>query len=366
MNAILARAVFGLALVWSSAVVVIAAEVVRSYPITPQLSRDVEENPGVVGAKVGLIRNENPLGRSTDLLSFAGVEPMFVEGRQGPGSLAVAFHGTTEEPDAAVRLTGSSFCTFCSDLDVRIVLLEHSDGTVGQTVDRAVQLWMRVDELPGREQVVMVDGSGPWSGIGITADGNWAHLWSSQYGLSITDTGAPVEPGRWTHIAMNTARSGNAFYVDGRVVHAEAWLTGRRSALQMVLGANRVLPNQAAYPFIGAIDELKFMVSDEAIGGFDPRFDLDFWAETHFSGVFGDVNQDGKVSADDLYLWLANRDFNNRIGVGDPYTLLRGDVDQNGTVDVDDLWLIVAALPEPGTMALLGVGCGVGWRRPRK
>ena len=90
------------------------------------------------------------------------------------------------------------------------------------------------------------------------------------------------------------------------------------------------------------------------------------------AGIVGDLNSDGFVGIDDLNLVLGN--WNQNVTAGDP---LQGDPSGDGFVGIDDLNQILgnwnagtppttgAAVPEPTTLALLGLG-GVAMLRRRR
>ena len=93
-------------------------------------------------------------------------------------------------------------------------------------------------------------------------------------------------------------------------------------------------------------------------------------------GLLGDANYDGKVDINDLTIVLANF---GQTGT----TWSQGDFNADGKVDINDLTIVlanyghsvgvsgagIAAVPEPGTLALLAAGLvgllASAWRRWR-
>ncbi len=321
------------------------------------------------GAPVAFIYNtlsEDPL---LDLQSPIGAEPVFVGGRTGAaGDFAVHFNGQAQLPGTApgpdnlvTQLFGKNFCTFCPDADAQAILEAASGGQVSASFSLGHQLWVRPDIAgQGQRQIISMDGGGQWGGIGISENGKWMHIWARRGILQFTETHMDVAWGEWSSLATVVAMGNvNRLYVNGTAANQGiGWYDG--SGVPLTIGA---AADGYSNAFIGAVDDLKLMITALQVGGFVPQFDLDFFAGQVFSGVPGDINQDGVVDDLDNDIWIQNVGFRNGVGFGDPGTLVRGDANQNGIVDFADLAIIKAAaahagtpIPEPGTMALMGLG----------
>ena len=117
---------------------------------------------------------------------------------------------------------------------------------------------------------------------------------------------------------------------------------------------------------MGLLDD--FNIAGFSDGVFDLVNDIDFFDPDNFSGVLGDVDQNGLVNLADYEIWSQNVGFNNTQGAGDATTLLRGDVNQDGRINFFDFQIIsdealaagaalnLASVPEPASAALFLVG----------
>ncbi len=131
-------------------------------------------------------------------------------------------------------------------------------------------------------------------------------------------------------------------------------------------GDHNYLSNQ-----VSGVGLLQGNLGDNGLGGFEnpDLADLDFnnYAGDQFVTITqglleGDLNGDGFVGVDDLNIVLVN--WNQNVTPGD---LGSGDPTGEGFVGVDDLNIVLvnwnngtppagAAVPEPGTLVLLGLG----------
>lgn len=352
---------------------VFGAAAVRVFPMDMGLAVDPADPFGplvepAVGLGAAFIFNANSDDAALDLQSPIGAEPIFVVGRTGlPGDLAVSFDGSLQNPGAepgednqATTLFGRSFCTTCPDEDVNEILLAVSGGQFGSSFSLGHQLWAKPDIAGlGSKQVLSINGDGQWGGIGITQGGNWAHIWSRNGDVQFDDSGVAVDYDAWTNVAAITTGGVNRLFVNGSAASLKLgcyWQGG--VSLTLAAGANGF---DDAY--MGNLDDVKMMVASAVVGGFSPQLDLDFYEDQVFSGIVGDVDQDGEVGVVDYEVWAMNVGFNNRLGFGDPASLLRGDTNQNGVIDLGDLEIIKGAatgsgmaIPEPGSLVVLGMG----------
>ncbi len=234
-------------------------------------------------------------------------EPVYVEGREGAGSLAIDFDGVDDRL-TSVPFDPRNFSTFAS----------------------LSQAWVRPDsEGSGRRQAVWSLGNAT-GGVGITADGRWELIAVS----IIPDTPSNVEVAfdAWTHVAVFRGGNGAELYVNGSLVASGAnfW-----NGVGNVTVGSRT--STAAF-FDGTVDD--FTIAGFPDFDFDASRDIDF-SEDQPSGVFGDVDQDGEVDAADYAVWSENVGFDNGLGGGDGSTLRMGDVDQNGRIDYFDFRIIL-------------------------
>lgn len=198
-------------------------------------------------------------------------------------------------------------------------------------------------------------------GVIITTNGKWALRTGETAPLGEffeVESNVAVQPNVWTHLAVLRGGNSSLLYVNGSVVALDTGFWGGDGP-EVRLGSNFLAIGEDAY-FKGVIDN--FNIGTASDGTFDPAVDLDFFTNQNitFSGVDGDVDQDGFVDVDDYNIWSQNFGFNNLLGQGDPGTLLKGDVDQSGIVDFYDFQIInLAALNPP-----VGAGSGTGIPEP--
>jgi hypothetical protein len=190
----------------------------------------------------------------------------------------------------------------------------------------------------------------------ITANGKWALRTgdSAPTGEAFeVESSIAVQPNVWTHVGILRGGNSSFLYINGSVAATDTGFWAAEGT-DLRLGSDLLA---AGGFFQGVVDN--FSIGTASDGVFNPAVDLDYFADKSitFSGVAGDVDQDGVVDVDDYNLWSLNVGFNNNLGQGDPGTLLKGDVDQSGIVDFYDFQIInLAALNPPVTP---GGGSGV-------
>lgn len=375
----------GMGLVAQSAQVAQGAATLRLFDIESGLAVN-PDNPGgariapSLGLPAATVFNVNLDDPMWHLNAPVGSEPVFVEGRSGlPDDLAVYFDGTRPDMEAVpsaqnppTQLSGMKLCAWCPDADSQDLIIDESDGDYSETFDIGYQAWVKpAIEGLGALQVILASGGGDTGGIAITEEGNWAHLSASVEGVKVRDTGVPVVFGQWANVATVIVGDGNStqMFVNGALVNlnGDASLGTRDGSMSI-----GVRDATGANAFVGAVDDLRMMVTSVLVGGFAPEFDLDVFEDALFSGVVGDVDQDGTVGISDYNIWAANVGFRNGLGAGDPGTLLMGDVDRNGSIDLADFSLIKAqaaaagvVIPEPASLVMLGIGATMIVRRRR-
>ena len=259
--------------------------------------------------------------------------PTYVEGRDGPGSFAIDFDGTSD------RLLGLSF-----------------DPRNFGSFAALSQAWIKPDSsASGQRQFIWGLGSDN-GGVGISEDGFWELVASAI--VDDTVSTIPVAFDDWTHVAVFRGGNGASLYINGSVALREGGFWNGPGEISV--GAR---PAESEF-FDGTLDD--FNLAGFSDGVFDVGADIDFFPDSGFvfTDVTGDVDQDGLVTQADYDLWSQNVGFDNGFGFGDPGTLVLGDVDNNGRVNFFDFEIIkeqaaiageplVLSVPEPTAVILL-------------
>jgi Concanavalin A-like lectin/glucanases superfamily/PEP-CTERM motif len=234
------------------------------------------------------------------------------------------------------------------------------------------QAWVK-PAATNREQFVFRAGN-EIGGAMITTPDNVNGLWTLRTGNPSAETplenvqivsNVEVVPNVWTHVAVLRGGNQSLLYVNGSLAALTSGFWSVENVAPVVGAADPI--NGGSF-FQGVIDNFNIGTPD----GFDPTVELDYFPDSSitFSGVTGDVNQDGVVDVDDYNIWSENVGFDNGFGVGDPSTQLLGDVNRSGRVDLRDFQIIndaalnppppgsgaVGEVPEPTSIALLLIG----------
>jgi hypothetical protein len=179
---------------------------------------------------------------------------------------------------------------------------------------------------------------------------------------------------QWSHVAVFRGGNFSFLYVNGSIAAMDPGFWGQdgpevRLAADVLAGSGF---------FKGIVDNFNI---GTATDGFDPATDLDYYTDQNitFTGIAGDIDQDGDADQADYNIWSLNAGFDNGFGVGDPGTLLDGDADQSGVIDLFDFRVISRAaaaagielvlnVPEPSSISLVLAGLAVAscMRRRRK
>ncbi|MBN1852551.1 MAG: PEP-CTERM sorting domain-containing protein [Pirellulales bacterium] len=269
--------------------------------------------------------------------------PTYVEGREGPGSLAIDFNATE----------GNVTTLKSARIDPR-------DWSPNAWAILS-QGWILPDsDLSGTRQTVWRCGT-DLGGVAITDTGYWELMSGGAAGSIVSNV--QVEFDTWTHVAVMRTGNNGRLYIDGSIaVRNDGYWNGSGTT---VVGANE----DNTDPFDGSIDD--FNLSHFSDGYFTVSIDIDFFEGITFSGVTGDVDQDGFVNQTDYEIWSDNAGFDNGFGAGDPGTLVKGDVDQNGRVNYFDFMVInneaaaagtpldLGGVPEPASILLLLAGAAL-------
>ncbi len=213
-------------------------------------------------------------------------------------------------------------------------------------------------------------------GVSISANG----LWTLRTGNVATppdlfevESSVAAVPNQWTHVAVVRGGNDSALYVNGSIAARDTGFWGADGP-EVTVGGNTFGTDSL---FKGVIDN--FNVAS-LVGGFDSGIDVDYFADNDiaFTGVAGDIDQDGLVNDADYVIWSDNVGFTNGVGQGDAGTLLIGDADRSGRIDLWDFRIIQQAalaagtpltrgVPEPSSAALLlTLGALAACRRGRR
>ena len=135
-------------------------------------------------------------------------------------------------------------------------------------------------------------------------------------------TSVDIPLNEWSHLALFRGGNGATLYMNGSVVSSHDGYWGGVTTVYLVQAA-MWLPTPTMGPSIISIS------AHFADGVFGRGVDIDYFPDLGitFTGIAGDVDQDGLVNDADYLVWSDNAGFNNGFGVGDPGTLIRGDVD---------------------------------------
>lgn len=240
-------------------------------------------------------------------------------------------------------------------------LSETNDVVSRSDFSTLIQAWVRPDT--NTNQTIWTIG--PQHGRMAIRNGEWEVLSlgpaGSGNGNSIVSDVA-VQAGEWTHLAVLRTGAGASLFINGTL---EAFGSGFFDNLNWPnlysLGGH----TNGTDNFTGQIDD--FSLAGLPNGIFNQSADLDYFGDLgiNFTGILGDVVQDGVVDQLDYNEWSKNVGFDNRLGNGDPNTLLLGDTNSDGRVNLTDFNIIQRearaggnliqfnVVPEPTTLALL-------------
>ncbi|MFO0912099.1 MAG: LamG-like jellyroll fold domain-containing protein [Pirellulales bacterium] len=288
--------------------------------ITDTTGAEVQDGPGAI---INLTAEDNTTA------------PKYVAGRTG--GLALQFDGVNDFMSA-------------SPFDPRDMAANR------QQYNALSQAWVKPSLAgKGKQQVVWQLGSDNGS-VGITAAGFWQVIPGGS--AETKTTKIPVAFDEWTHIAILRTGNDGRIYIGGGLSEVSAGFWNGPGT--QTLGGNLT----GAQNFQGIIDD--FNIAGFPDAKFDPATDLDIFKGL-LTGVNGDIVQDGVLDVKDYQEWSKNAGYDNKLGAGDPFTLLKGDIDRNGRVNYFDLDLLIQyaqaagtplpeLLPEPAGAAGLLIG----------
>lgn len=229
--------------------------------------------------------------------------------------------------------------------------------------DTLSQVWVKPTGTSLTDQYVYRIGN-EHGGLIITPNGKWAfRTGTAADGFVESSVNATLNT--WTHLAIYRGGNFSTLYVNGSIAARDPGFWGGEGP-DLRLGSD--LLAAAGSFFTGVVDN--FSIGSPSDGTFNAAVDIDYFADLGitFSGVAGDVNQDGNVNVDDYNIWKMNVGLDNSFGVGDPSSHLLGDVNRTGIIDLYDFLIIndasIAmgngalgiAVPEPASLALIAVG----------
>ncbi|MGE3241055.1 MAG: LamG-like jellyroll fold domain-containing protein, partial [Pirellulales bacterium] len=240
--------------------------------------------------------------------------------------------------------------------------------------DTLSQIWVKptATTFPNQQFVYRIGNE--HGGLIISTNGKWA-LRTGTADDGYVESDIAVQPNVWTHVAIYRGGNFSTLYVNGSIAARDPGFWGGEGP-DFRLGSD-LLAAAGTY-FQGVVDN--FSVGAPSDGLFNAAVDIDYFANLGitFSGVAGDVNQDGNVNIADYDIWKANVGLDNGFGVGDPGMQLKGDVNRSGVIDLYDFLIINdasiamgngalgASVPEPAALVLVVMGAALfGFRRSR-
>jgi hypothetical protein len=229
--------------------------------------------------------------------------------------------------------------------------------------DTLSQIWVKPTGTSLTDQYVYRIGN-DHGGLVITPNGKWA-LRTQPTADAFVESNVSVALNTWTHVAIYRGGNISTLYVNGSIVARDPQFWNSEGP-DLRLGSD-LLAATGSF-FKGVVDN--FSIGAPSDGVFNAAIDIDYFPDLGitFSGVTGDVNQDGNVNSADYDIWKVNVGFDNGFGLGDPTTHLLGDVNRSGLVDLYDFLIIndasIAmgngalgiAVPEPASLALVVLG----------
>ncbi|HEY3393537.1 MAG TPA: LamG-like jellyroll fold domain-containing protein [Lacipirellulaceae bacterium] len=323
-----------------------------------------EDDPGAMVGQplVGLATNDT---QPSPADSGGSLAPMTASAADN----SPLYVSVSDRPGAAAGALGIAY----DGVDDQLVGPAYDPRNFNGSFSALSQAWVKPAAL-GSEQFIWRVGTDN-GGVGISADGFYEIIYLEN---NIVVGNIAAEIGEWAHLTLWRTGNDGTLFVNGRVA---ARTTGfwNVSGPEVVLGSDLSDIFGVERPYQGAVDNFNIASS----GAFNVTTDIDFFADSGitFSGVAGDINQDGQVNQQDYLIWAENVGLDNGFGIGDPGTLLLGDADQSGQIDLRDFQIInqgalaagsslSTSVPEPASLVVLLSGLalmasGRGGRRKR-